>query len=174
MKSIRINLTPETAETFEKMTFEVSRFPHLEYVINSTDRNEKLIALLNEKKVLLGENSIDKTPLQLVNDAITLIEIDERLGKLHKQLDEKKKYYQEFTEKLLENIKECNENLTQLLEKAIVYTNDNEGAKTNEKVADLNNAFESVWDKDLNVDWESRIVFYLAIKRILKHKSKKK
>ena len=172
MKGIRINVTPDVAKNFEKLRFEVERFPHLDYVMQSTNRNERLIALLNEKKVLLGESKTKKTSLQIVDDEITLIEIDERLSKLHKQLDEKKKYYQEFTEKLLEHIEDCNETFENELQKAITYLNDNVNSKNNEKVKDLENAFDTIKDKDLNTDWENRVVFFLAIKRIMNPKKK--
>lgn len=172
MKQISINVTPEVAKNFEKLRFEVERFPHLDYVMQSTNRNERLISLLNEKKVLLGESKTKKTALQKVDDEITLIETDERLAKLHKQLDEKQKYYQEFTEKLLEHIDDCNETFEKELQKAITYLNDNVNSKNNEKVKDLENAFDTIKYKDLNTDWENRVVFFLAIKRIMNPKKK--
>jgi len=110
--------------------------------------------------------------LESVEDDILLIETDEKLAKLHKQLDEKKKYYQDFTEKLLEHIEDCNETFEENLTKAITYLNDNVNAKNNDKVKDLMNAFETIKDKDLNSDWENRIVFFLAIKRIMNPKKK--
>ena len=45
MESIKLKTNPEAVKNFEKMTFDVPRFPHLEYVINSTERNEKMIFL---------------------------------------------------------------------------------------------------------------------------------
>lgn len=167
MKTIEIKNNPKAVENFEKMSFDVPRFPHLEYVIESTKRNEKMISLLGEKKVLISENKTKKSKLQLVEDEITLIETDEKLAKLHKQLDEKKKYYQEFTQELLVRIEDCNENFEKIFLKAITYLNDNVNSKNNEKVKDLQNAFDTIADKNLNSDWESRIVFFLAIKRIL-------
>ena len=119
------------------------------------------------------ESKTKKSALQLVEDQILLIETDEKLAKFHKQLDEKKKYYQEFTQELLVRIEDCNENFESNLEKAITFLNDNVNSKKNDKVADLNNAFESIKDKDLNLDWESRIVFFLAIKRIMNPTKKK-
>jgi hypothetical protein len=173
MQSIKLQTNPETAKNFEKMFFSVPRFPHLEYVIQSTERNEKMIALLNERKVLISEKKITKSALQNVEDQILLIETDEKLAKFHKQLDEKKKYYQEFTQELLVRIEDCNENFVSSLEKAVKFLNDNVNSKKNEKVADLTNAFETIKDKDLNSDWETRLVFFLAIKRILTPTKKK-
>jgi hypothetical protein len=167
MNTIKLQNSPESAKNFEKMRFEVERFPHLDYVIQSTTRNERMISLLNERKVLISESKSKKSALQLVEDEILLIETDEKLAKLHKQLDEKKKYYQDFTEKLLEHIEDCNSTFDENLTKAVTYLNDNVNAKKNDKVKDLMNAFETIKDKDLNSDWENRIVFFLAIKRIM-------
>ncbi len=172
MELIKLKNSPEEAKNFEKMRFEVERFPHLDYVMKSTNRTERMISLLNERKVLMGEGKSKKSSLQLVEDEITLIETDEKLSKFHKQLDEKRKYYQEFTENLLIQIEECNEEFLKRLSKAVAYLNDNVNSKNNDKVKDLQNAFETIKDKDLNIDWENRIVFYLAIKRIMNPKKK--
>jgi hypothetical protein len=172
MNTIKLQNSPEMAKNFEKLRFEIERFPHLDYVMQSTNRSERMIALLNERKVLIGENTLKMSALESVEDEILLIETDEKLAKLHKQLDEKKKYYQDFTEKLLEHIEDCNETFEENLTKAITYLNDNVNAKNNDKVKDLMNAFETIKDKDLNSDWENRIVFFLAIKRIMNPKKK--
>jgi len=172
MESIKLKTNPEAVKNFEKMTFDVPRFPHLEYVINSTERNEKMISLLDERKVLIGENKSKKTKLQIVEDEILILETDDKLAKLHKQLDEKKKYYQDFTQELLKHIEDCNENFESHLTKAVTFLNDNVNSKNNDKVKDLLNAFETIKDKDLNSDWENRIVFFLAVKRIMNPKKK--
>jgi hypothetical protein len=172
MNTIKLQNSPESAKNFEKLRFEVKRFPHLDYVIQSTNRNERMILLLNERKILMGGSKSKKSALQLVEDEIVLIETDEKLDKFHKQLDEKKKYYQDFTEKLLEHIEDCNSTFEENLIKAVTYLNDNVNSKNNDKVKDLINAFETINDKDLNSDWENRIVFFLAIKRIMNSNKK--
>jgi hypothetical protein len=172
MNTIKLQNSPESAKNFEKLRFEVERFPHLDYVIQSTNRNERMILLLNERKILMGGSKSKKSALQLVEDEIVLIETDEKLAKFHKQLDEKKKYYQDFTEKLLEHIEDCNLTFEENLSKAVTYLNDNVNSKNNDKVKDLINAFETINDKDLNSDWENRIVFFLAIKRIMNSNKK--
>jgi hypothetical protein len=58
------------------------------------------------------------------------------------------------------------------LTKAVTFLNDNVNSKSNDKVKDLLNAFETIKDKDLNSDWENRIVFFLAVKRIMNPKKK--
>jgi len=173
MKTITKRNTTENALNFVNMHFEADKFPHLNYVNTSIINNEKYIALLNEKKILLSENKVEKTKLEIVNDEISLIEIDDKLSKLHKNLAEKVKYQKEFSEKLLENIDECNKGLPMLISMSIEYINLNVNNKKNEKVADLLNAFNEAENKDLNVDWESRIVFYLSLKRINKTIKKK-
>jgi hypothetical protein len=152
----------------DKIEFQVERFTHLDYVVKSTERTEEMIQLLNIRRTLAPENASTKSEFEKNELQILLCDTDEKLAKLHKQLVEKKKYLQEFTDTLLKQIEDCNNNAQETFEKAFSFYRNNLSSKKNEKVIALAQTFTELADKDLVANWEERLVFFIALKRILK------
>jgi hypothetical protein len=154
--------------TADKIEFQVERFTHLEYVVKSTERTEEMIQLLNIRRTLAPENASTKSEFEKNELQILLCETDEKLAKLHKQLVEKKKYLQEFTDTLLKQIEDCNNNAEEIFEKAFSFYVNNLSSKKNEKVIAFAESFAELEEKDIEANWEERLVFFIALKRILK------
>lgn len=154
--------------TSDKIEFEVERFSHLEYVVNSTERAEKMIHHYDSRRTLASNNASIMSENEKNELDILILETEEKLAKLHKQLVEKKKYLQEFTETLLTQIEDYNLNVAETVEKAFTFYRDNMASKKNEKVIALRQTFEEVEEKDLLGNWEERLVLFIALKRILK------
>lgn len=155
-------------EILDKIEFQVERFPHLDYITSSTSRHEKMIHLLNNRRTLAKENANNLSEYEQNELEILLLDTDEKLAKYHKQLVEKKKYVQEFTEILLKQIDDCNNNLIEKVDKAVNFYANNYTSKKNDKVAQLGAIFMDLKDKDLEGNWEERLAFFIALKRIMK------
>lgn len=154
--------------TSDKIEFEVERFSHLEYVVNSTERAEKMIQHYDKRRTLASNNASMMSENEKNELDILILETEEKLAKLHKQLVEKKKYLQEFTETLLKQIEDYNLNVKETFEKAFTFYRDNLTSKKNEKVIALRQTFEEAEEKDLSGNWEERLVLFITLKRILK------
>jgi hypothetical protein len=152
----------------EKLEFDVKRFSHLEYVVESTERAERMIQCYDKRRTLASNNASMMSENEKNELDILILETEEKLAKLHKQLVEKKKYLQEFTETLTTQIDEYNVNVKETFEKAFTFYRDNLNSKKNEKVIALQQTFDSIEDKDLEGNWEERLVLFIALKRILK------
>jgi hypothetical protein len=152
----------------EKLEFDVKRFSHLEYVVESTERAERMIQCYDKRRTLASNNASMMSENEKNELDILILETEEKLAKLHKQLVEKKKYLQEFTETLTTQINEYNVNVKETFEKAFTFYQDNLNSKKNEKVIALQQTFDSIEDKDLEGNWEERLVLFIALKRILK------
>lgn len=154
--------------TSEKLEFDVKKFSHLEYVVESTERAEQMIQCYDKRRTLASNNASMMSENEKNELEILVLETEEKLAKLHKQFVEKKKYVQEFTETLLIQIEDFNANVAETLEKAFTFYQDNLKSKKNEKVIALQQTFEGLEDKDLAGNWEERLVLFIALKRILK------
>lgn len=154
--------------TSDKIEFDVERFSHLDYVVNSTERAEKMIQHYDKRRTLASNNASMMSENEKNELDILILETEEKLAKLHKQLVEKKKYLQEFTETLLTQIEDFNANVTETVEKAFTFYRDNMASKKNEKVIALRQIFEDSEEKDLLGNWEERLVLFIALKRVLK------
>jgi hypothetical protein len=152
----------------EKLEFDIKRFSHLEYVVESTERAERMIQCYDKRRTLASNNASMMSENEKNELDILILETEEKLAKLHKQLVEKKKYLQEFTETLTTQINEYNVNVKETFEKAFTFYQDNLNSKKNEKVIALQQTFDSIEDKDLEGNWEERLVLFIALKRILK------
>jgi hypothetical protein len=152
----------------EKLEFDIKRFSHLEYVVESTERAERMIQCYDKRRTLASNNASMMSENEKNELDILILETEEKLAKLHKQLVEKKKYLQEFTETLTTQINEYNVNVKETFEKAFTFYQDNLNSKKNEKVIALQQTFDSLEDKDLEGNWEERLVLFIALKRILK------
>jgi predicted DNA-binding protein len=154
--------------TSDKIEFDVQRFSHLEYVVNSTERAERMIQCYDKRRTLASKNASKMSENEKNELDILILETEDKLAKLHKQLAEKKKYVQEFTETLLTQIEDFNKNAKETVEKAFTFYRDNFKSKKNEKVIALQQTFDGLEDKDLAGNWEERLVLFIALKRILK------
>ena len=152
----------------EKLEFDVKPFSELEYVVESTERAERMIQCYDKRRTLASNNASMMSENEKNELDILILETEEKLAKLHKQLVEKKKYLQEFTETLTTQIDEYNVNVKETFEKAFTFYRDNLNSKKNEKVIALQQTFDSIEDKDLEGNWEERLVLFIALKRILK------
>jgi hypothetical protein len=165
---------------YQKLEFDVNKFPHLLSVQERIDELTLFISHLNLRKGLInGEISQkypsgEKSAFQKNEDAILLIQTNWDLAKSHKNLAEKNQYIKDFTEKLIKYIDEVNENFESIRMKALSYLENNKNSKNNETVKALEIEFEQVKDTDLDENWEVRVKHYIMLKSILEAPKKAK
>jgi flagellar hook-basal body complex protein FliE len=165
---------------YQKLEFDVNKFPHLLSVQERIEELTLFIEKLNLRKALIngeksqGYPSGEKSEFQKNEDAILLIQTNWDLAKSHKNLAEKTKYAKEFTDRLIKYIDEVNEKFESVRHKAFTFLKDNNSSKNNEIVKALEVEFEQVKDTDLDENWEVRVKHYIVLKSIFEAPKKTK
>jgi hypothetical protein len=158
---------------YQKLEFDVNKFPHLLSIQERVEELTLFIEKLNIRKSLINSQNAKKSQFEQNEDEILLIQTNWDLAKSHKNLAEKTQYVKEFTEKLIKYIDEVNENFETVRNKAFTYLKNNKEAKNNETVKALEVEFEQVKDTDLDENWEVRVKHYIVLKTIFEAPKKK-
>lgn len=155
--------------SMSKMSFDLEKFPHLISVKQGIDSQKRYIECMNKRKVLIKENTSEKTEYQKNEDEIVVLRTDWELAKAHKNLREKEDYFRDFSQQIAGYIDEVNEKYDQVYEKAKAYK-----VERNKVIYEqLQAEFDAVKDVDMDDDWQMRIKHYITLKTILNPKKKK-
>jgi hypothetical protein len=159
---------------YQKLEFDVTKFPHLLSIQERVEELTLFIEKLNLRKALINGQSEMKSEFQKNEDEILVLQTNWDLAKSHKSLAEKTQYVKEFTERLVKYIDEINENFESIRVKALSYLENNKNSKNNETVKALQVEFEQVKDTDLDENWEVRVKHYIVLKSIFEAPKKTK
>ena len=154
-------------EVAESPKLDLTKFPHLEIVGKSIESLERLIELMDQKRIILdGRKSAGNVKNEDAIDAeIALINLDNRKSKLHTQLIQKKQYYKEFYEKCQSTLEEMASEYDSVIERAT-----RRAGVSKELNEYMKNADTTVFESNL----EEKMKYYLDLRKTLEPKNKLK
>lgn len=157
----------ETIEKTATQELDLSKFPHLAIVKESITTMERLIELLNEKREILvaKKDDTNSTREEKINAEIGVIDIDNRKSKVHTQLIQKKKYYEEFYEKCVSTLEEIATEWDDVMRRADVR-------KGVDK--EFRNFIEQTDTSEFESNLEKKLHHFVTVKRYLTPKNKQK
>lgn len=146
----------------------IDKLPLLKNNVDTIERNEKIVELLNKRKKIINSeiDSIDSA-YEKNEREIILLKTDSELIKYHADLFKRKSYVEDLKGKIIDVLKEMDKEWSNIIERAELIKEKNEEVKKRLDSFDMNK---------MDANWELAIDFYLNLKGIIypeKNKNKK-
>lgn len=146
----------------------IDKLPLLKNNVESIERNEKIVELLNKrKKIINSELENLDSAFEKNEREILLLKTDNELIKYHSDLFKRKMYVDDMKKSMTEILKEMDKEWSNVVEKAEAIKDKNPEVKKRIDAFDMN---------VMDANWELAIDFYLVLKDAInpsKNKDKK-